>query len=237
MKHQIFFSLILLCASALVGRAQVKMQHYCLDVKDFVELKVTDGINVDYQCNPDSAGMAVFDAPAENAPQIIFEPSDSKLTIQLASNDNGSVPHKNIPTVKVYSRYLSQVENAGDSLVRVLSVAPGPKFKAKLIGNGRLAVHGINVNEASVSLATGNGSIVVTGQCENAKISLTGTGSITADELKAKTVSVRLGGTGTVGCNASEELSVKGVGSGKVYYVGTPQLKNKTLGISVQPLK
>ncbi|MCM1111287.1 MAG: DUF2807 domain-containing protein [Clostridium sp.] len=224
---------ILTAVAAIVAANSQQKQHFTLDVKDFSELKVVDGINVDYYCQSDSAGYVVFDAEPELSSAIMFTPSDGKLTIQLASRDN--IP-QNLPTVRVYSRYLASVENDGDSLVRVLNVAPGPKFKAKLEGNGRLSVRDIDTNELTANLMTGNGSIVVFGRCEIAKLYLAGTGSITADELTARKVNCRLGGTGTIGCNATEELSVKGLGTGKVYYLGTPKIKNRTLGIKVERL-
>lgn len=209
-------------------------QHFALNVKDFTELVVVDGINVDYiGCSTDSAGYAVFDTTADLASQIMFEPSKGKLKVQLANHDSQLT---GLPTVKVYSRYLSSVENDGDSLVRIITPAPGPKFQATLVGNGRLSVRGIDVNEASVSLVTGNGQLVVTGRCESANLKLTGTGSITADELTAKIVKCRVAGTGTIGCDASEELNVSGIGSGTVLYRGRPAIKKRGLGIKVNPL-
>lgn len=210
------------------SEAQDAIQTYSLNVRDFTELKVTDGINVDYYCNPDSAGIVTFDADPALSSAIIFEPKNGKLTIMLANREETLT---GLPTVRVYSRYLSAVENDGDSLVRVMNVTPGPKFKARLVGNGRISVRDVDTNELSANLATGNGSIVVTGRADIAKLYLTGTGSITADGLEARDVRCRISGTGTIGCAPSELLSIKGVGSGTVYYTGQPEVKNKSLGI------
>lgn len=228
--------LIALSATLNIANAQTATQHYELDVKDFIELKVVDGINVDYKCNPDSAGKAVFNAPASMTSKIMFEPKNGKLTIQLDNSDAQTAP-TDLPTVTVYSRYLTSVENDGDSLVRVLSMSPGPKFKARLIGNGRMSIRDIDVNEAQISLATGNGSIVVSGRCELAKLYLTGTGTISADELKATKVNCRLSGTGNIGCLATETLSVKGIGSGTVFYHGSPEITNRSLGLKLEAIK
>lgn len=221
-------------ASISFGISAQTIQHYCLDVKDFVELKVVDGINVDYVCNPDSAGMAVFDAPADMTSRIMFAPKDGKLTIQL---DNADQPEAaNIPRVTVYSRYLSLIENDGDSLVRALRVAPGPKLKARVVGNGRMSLRGVDVNELQASIATGNGSIVVDGRCDVAKLYVTGSGTISADELTARKANCRIAGTGNIGCSPSEELSLKGAGTGKVYYHGDPSIKNVSLGLSMEKI-
>lgn len=211
--------------------AQNPAQHYALNVKDFSELCVVDGINVDYVCMPDSAGYAVFDARPEVASQIMFEPSGGKLKVQLASRD---VDVDRLPTVRVYSRYLTSVENSGDSLVRVLSLAPGPKFKATLMGNGRLSVRGVDANEASAVLATGNGQLVVTGRCSTAKLRLAGTGSIVADDLEADDVSCTVAGTGTIGCWAKNNLSASGLGSADVIYRGEPNVRKRGIGLRVR---
>jgi len=147
--------ILLILAAAFTASAQTA-GHYALQVRDFTELKVTDGINVDYVCSPDSAGYAVFDAASDVASRILFEPKGSKLTIEV-SNEEG-LPLK-LPTVRVYSRYLASIENDGDSLVRAINVAPCPKFKAKLVGNGRLSVRGIGCSEVKGKINNGQGTI------------------------------------------------------------------------------
>ena len=47
--------------------------EYALNVKDFTQLVVDDGFNVEYKSSSDSAGMAVFHAPKNIADKIIFE--------------------------------------------------------------------------------------------------------------------------------------------------------------------
>ena len=209
--------------------------RYELDVKDFSELKVTDAINVDYRCNPDSAGKAVFYATPEIASQILFVPGTNKLEIQLAPDESGV--RRNLPVVTVYSSYLTFAENSGDSTVRVLSVAPGPKFRARVIGNGRMVVRNVKATQVDASIDTGKGSVVVYGEATSAKLTCTGTGSIQADELKASTVKCSVWGTGTIGCWPQENLSVMGAGSGTVYYRGKPSIKNRSLGVKLSALE
>ncbi len=230
-----FLSAALMLCSAVLS---AQTGHYAIKLQDFTELKVTDGINVDYVCAPDSAGYAVFDAVESVASRIMFSPSGSKITVQLASEDemHPTPPNTPIPTVRIYSRYLSSVENDGDSLVRILSVAPGPKFKAKLMGNGRLSVRDVDFNEVNVQITTGNGTVTITGRCDTAVLGMLATGNIVADCLEAVNVKCRLTGTGTIGCNATRSLQVRGVGTGKIYYVGKPEISKRAPGITVAPL-
>ena len=176
---------------------------YKLKFHDFNELTVVDDINVDYICDPSKAGMVEFEAPKNLVSSIIFEPSKTKLSIKLAASDS---VYRELPTIKVYSSYLTSVKNDGDSLVRVLSVADGPKFSCRVIGNGKITVYG---------------------ECKVANLKVTGSGTIQAEELKSLEANCTAS-HGSIYCNAVEKLSVGGV-SGNVYYRGTPELKKRFL--------
>ncbi|MBR3765597.1 MAG: DUF2807 domain-containing protein [Muribaculaceae bacterium] len=228
-----FLTIILLIIVTSVVSAQ-KLSRYELDVKDFTELKVIEGINVNYVCNPDSTGRAVFIATDELASVLMFNNTKGRLEMQIATD---GIDYKNLPTVTVYSKFLTKVENSGDSTVRVLNVASCPNFKARLIGNGRLIVKGIDVTYLDGSIDTGNGQLILYGKCESAKLSCTGTGTIQADELVSNDTKCVMLGTGTIGCQALTSLNVVGASSGKVYYKGNPeQIKKRSVGVKIIPL-
>lgn len=208
--------------------------RYNLKVNDFAELKVVDDINVIYRNHPDSVGQVVFFATPDQASSLIFQPDGAKLDVRLSS-EVASNP-QDIPTVTVYSSYLTRAENDGKSHLVVENVASGPKFKCVLVGNGRLTAKNLSFSTVEASLMTGNGEIVVSGEADIAKLSSTGTGQIQADELKVREAKCRIVGTGSIGVNASESLTVSGMGSGTVYYIGNPAMKNRTLGVKTQQL-
>ena len=225
------FILMFVLLGIATGSAQ-STARYELDVKDFTELMVTDGINVDYKSNSDSVGKAVFQASSDIASVIMFSNNGKqKLEIKLAETE-APMEYKNLPTVTIYSKFLTKVTNRGYSTVRVLSVSPGPNFKAQLEGNGRLVVRDIDTNSVEGSIFTGNGVLVINGKCSSAKLNNKGVGSIQADGLDAEMVKCVQIGTGYVGCSASKELTIYGA-SGKVYYKGSPLIKNRSIGIKV----
>ncbi|MDE7411941.1 MAG: DUF2807 domain-containing protein [Paramuribaculum sp.] len=213
----------LLCT---VATAQ-DIKHYELPVGDFHILEVTDDINVDYICDAYRAGKVEYEAPESFASAITFS-SDKKgkLTIELADRDKKLT---GLPTVKVYSTFLSKAVNEGDSTVRVLSVAPGATFNASLIGDGRLVIRDLKVNSAEISVLSGKGTIVAYGTAASAYLSVTGAGQIQADDLMCQNVRCTLTGTGNVFCYPTERLDVKGIGSIKVYYRGTPEVHKSRL--------
>lgn len=226
-------SLIVALAVPMAVNAE-EVTRYDLKVNDFTELKVVDDVNVIYRCVPDSAGHVVFNATPSHAAAFIFQPDGTKLGIELspemAQNPDG------LPTVTVYSTFLSRAENDGKATLRIESAAAGAKIKCVLVGNGRLVARGLHFNQVEASLMTGNGEIVVSGKCDIAKLSSTGTGQIQADELVAREAKCRVVGTGSIGVNASDALTVSGMGSGTVYYLGNPSIKNRTLGVKTKPL-
>lgn len=223
----------ILLMSCVLGISAQSPTNYDLNVGDFSELRVSDGINVDYTLDAERSGRASFECPASQVSSFMFTNKGGKLTIQLSPEAIGS---RNLPTISVYSKFLTKVENTSDSTVRVLSLNGLPKFEAKLEGNGRLIVRGIDANEVKGVMRLGHGTLILTGKCKEAKINLTGTGVIQADELVADEVSVNAKGTGSVGVNPVKTLNVYGMGSTSVYYIGQPEIKNRSVGLKLMPL-
>ena len=214
-------------------------QHFELDVKDFTQLNVVDGINVVYTGDETSEGKASFTTTREIADKIMFENNGKgKLTIQKSFTDDETVISEGLPTINVSSKFLKSVTNSGDSTVKVLNLRPNIEFKASVIGNGRLVVRDIDCSKFYGSIKTGHGTLVVTGKCNEAIFNNTGTGSIEADNLQAVNVSARFFGTGTTGCFATGTLTVKGVMKGKLYYRDTPEkIRNYSAGVKIYSLE
>ena len=206
---------------------------YNLNVGEFSELRVSDGINVDYTSDNEKSGQASFTCQASMASAIMFNNKGGKLVIQLSPESIGT---KDLPTITVHSRYLTKIENTADSTVRVLSLAGSPKFEAKLEGHGHLIVRGLDANEVKGTMRLGHGTLILAGKCSDAKLNLTGTGVIQADELVAGEATVNAKGTGSVGVNATNSLNVYGMGSTSIYYVGDPAIKNRSVGLKLNRL-
>lgn len=233
--RQTFITFLIILYTALApGVHGADLTRYEVRVGDFSELKVTDGINVDYRCSEDSAGMAVFTAPSRLVSALLLNSSGKKLTVQVSPEHVGT---PGLPRITVYSRYLSKATNAGDSTLRILTVAGCPEFDATVEGNGTLVIRDINTSNLKGTLKLGHGTLIINGKCAQGKLTSIGTGIIEADGLKATDLSVKVSGTGSVGVWATGKLSVFGMGSTTVYYKGTPEIKNRSLGIKVVPLK
>lgn len=224
-------TLLALAATVITLAAQDNAtRRFEINVGDFKQLHVDNDIPVDYFCNPDSAGIAVLTAAPADAPLVIF---DNNKRGRLAIQASVDVPAgRHLPHVTVYSSSLVKVLNSGDSLVRVNSILSPEKFTAVLIGNGRLAIHDIQAPQVDASLRSGHGQLILSGTCTTAKLNLVGTGAIQADRLKAVNGKASVVGTGTIGCDFTESLTVMGMGSGSVLYRSIPaSIKSRGMGI------
>lgn len=224
---KILLTLATALLSAVVSSAATP-QKYTMDVKDFTALSVVDGINVIYKASTDSAGLVTFTTRPELAPMILL--SNNKGTLKVQLQNDGTYFLKNLPTLTVYSAFLSKVENSGDSTVTVNSPAPSAELSLRIVGNGRIEASGLHATRIEAKTDAGKGHFALSGQASWVKLRTVGTGSIEAGALKAEKGSIFVGGTGSVDCWITGELTISGLGSGKVYLKGTPKVKNRTLG-------
>lgn len=217
--------------AAVTLRAQ-GTEQYKVEVGQFDKIRVLDNVNVVYRCVPDSTGWIQYRGAKEFADAFVITPKEGTLKIQVSTEDVG---HPDLPTLYVYSDFLTSVENSSSFLLRVENPAPCAEFQVKEIGNGRISVEGLKANVVRATIATGNGQITIGGSCRDAIFKMVGTGVIAADGLKADQVKCSILGGGTIGCWPLDKLTAKGIGSTKIYYKGDPDIK-KSGGGKLFPL-
>ena len=216
---KVLISVLFLTIATLAIHAQ--SVHHVIKLGDFTRLVVTDDVNVIYRCDPDSAGLAVFDCPQDMADRLIFGVNkNGRLNIQVY---NDFQHYYNMPTITVYSSTLLEAENAGDSTLRISGLPALDAFKVRNIDNGKVIVNGIRASKLELQIMSGKGKIIADGSCDDLAMRMVGTGEIQADRVIATKVTCRIMGTGSLGCYVNGgELKVSGSGTGKVYYKGNP---------------
>jgi len=230
MKHLLTLLFILIAYGVTAQKSSFR-----LNVQDFCELTVVDGINVEYTCNADSSGWATFECGQEIASKIMFTNNAQRLTIQSTADES---PIAGMPLVKVCSSSLRRVENSGDSLLTVHANGHADKFSALQIGNGKLDIMNIDTTELTANVAAGNGSLSVGGKAMKAKFTNISAGNINAAGLDVAAARCYVFGKGNVYVTPKEQLKVYGAGSGKVYYVtAPPKIANRGIGVKAMPLK
>ena len=219
MMKQGLISIIMMVPVTMTGLAQAT-RH---EVKEgnFTRLSLVDNINVNYRCNADSSGLAVFTCPQDVADRLMFTlNAKGRLSIQV--EDEYERIGK-LPTITIYSSSLDEAENAGDSILRVSELPPMKEFKVRLIDNGKVIARGLRASRLELQILSGKGKIIADGSCDDLSLRLVGTGEIQADNVTATNVSCRIMGTGRIGCHVNGgDLKVSGSGTGKVYYKGKP---------------
>ena len=226
---RVLISIVMIAAVAVMTCAQ-GVKRRVVDVGDFTRLALIDDINVDYRCNPDSAGLAVFTCSQDIADRLIFRNgSNGRLNIQVRTD---LVRLTELPTVTVYSSSLVEAENAGDSTLRINNLPATDRFKVRLIDNGKIIARKLRAGKLELQILSGKGTIIADGKCDELALRLVGAGEIQADNVVATDVSCRIIGTGSMGCNVNGgDLKVSGSGTGKVYYKGRPnKVSVKKLG-------
>ena len=206
---------------------------YVVKTGEFNEVRIRNAIPIVIVETNDSTGTATFSTDNETTVQsIVFELKDGKLTVSLDPRTyNRNNP---IPIVTLRTATIDKATNEGDSLMIVQCGKPKESFSLKQIGNGSSVLMNIEAREVKVALSLGAGRINVVGLCAKAKLDNTGQGLIQAATLKTKEAVCYIMGTGNIDCYASESLSVKGMGSGTVFYGGHPSVvKNHGLGIKL----
>ena len=219
---KIFRKICALAALAICPSAFAQ-DAYTVDLGQFQKLKVNGNINVVYRNLPDSVGMAQYMGP-EDAEDMFSFNLKKNGTLIIKQGETYWDSHE-MPVLYVYSDFLSSVESSSELNVSVENLAPCTSFKINLIGNGSIVVDGVKCSDLSASITTGNGSINVSGSCENASLRMVGAGLIEADRLQALNVKCTILGTGSIGCWPIDNLQVKGLGSTKIYYKGSPNIK------------
>jgi len=209
-------SLIIAALSVVAVSARDKAADYKLNVQNFCELTVVDGVGVDYVCLPDSAGWAVFSCPPKT--------------------DADESPIRGIPRVRLYSASLRKVTNSGDSLLRLSTSVPVSDFSIHIIGNGVVRASNVRADNVDVRISAGCGHVYIDGTARRCTARNVGTGLIEASRLRCEEFSCFVVGPGNIHCRPSAMLKVYGAGSGIVYYHTTPAaIKKRGLGVKARP--
>lgn len=236
--RKIYYLLVLMMGmlSSNLGLAQqAELRHYDIDVRDFTQLIVVDGVNVEYTTGTDSVGTVSFECEPTVSSCLLFSNKNNCLKIQVDAN---ALPvGAKLPTVKAVSSNLTKAENSGDSTVNVSGLRNVSTFSARLIGNGTLIVRDLNADNVNGAITTGSGHLVLAGKAIKAKLSNIGTGPLEANSLDCVSVKCVSFGTGDIDCHVTEQLTIIGAGSGTVYYSGNPKkVVNRTIGVKGKPI-
>jgi len=107
-----------------------------------------------------------------------------------------------------------------------------PNVKSLSIGgSGKIIGQNSFDNMGNLSLSIGgSGYIELAGKAKDAHVSIGGSGTVKAGNLKTETCNVSIGGSGDCYVEVSESLKASVAGSGDVYYKGRPKVNSSIAG-------
>lgn len=198
-------------------------ENVTVEIGQFQKLKVNGNISVIYKNLPDSTGFARYDDPSGDREIFKFSTKNDG-TLKVEPNDD-KWGQSDLPVIYLYSDFLTSVESFSDQSVELIGLLPCASFNVNQVGNGSISAENIKCNNVTASITTGNGTIYLTGSCLTANYRMVGAGLISADQLRAEIIKCRILGTGSIGCWPIDNLKVTGLGSTKIYYKGSPNIK------------
>ena len=210
--------------AVLMSALQMSAKQFTLPVEQFSKVSVDDNVNVVYVGADGSPSRVTYEGEQKYAKAFIITHKGNKLRIQV---ETMYVDDPELPTLYVYSDFLESASLASESTLTLKSVAPGSKLDLSVMGNGAIVAEKIHATKVSAAIKSGNGTISVSGHCQQANFSMLGNGTIQADRLEAPTVTCKMLGNGSIGCWPVDELKVMGIGNTKIYYKGSPKIDKK----------
>ena len=156
----------------------------------------------------------------------IVEVRDDELLVRTRRGVN--VNTRSRPVLTISTPILEQLTISGSNTFLTHDTISGDSFAltSSGLGNGtaELDVESFNVN------LSGSGSFSFSGLADRANLSISGSGNLDALDLQLREASVRLSGSGRLGVNSSESLSISASGSGRVSYRGSPRISLNNTG-------
>ena len=210
--------------AVLMSCLQMSAKNFTLPVGQFSKLSVDDNVNVVYMGSDGSPSRVTYEGDQKYARAFIITHKGNKLRIQV---ETLFVDDPELPTLYVYSDFLENASLSAEATLTLKKVAPGSTLDLSVMGNGSLIAENIRATKVGASIKSGNGTITVSGNCEQANFNMLGNGTIQADRLEAVLVNCKMLGQGSIGCWPTEELKVRGIGNTKIYYKGSPKIDKK----------
>ena len=170
-----------------------------------------------------------IDASAEDLQLIVTEVKDNTLTIKWKNSSKmWKSPSQKI-TIYITAKKLNGLTVSGSGSMKVEDQISAEDMDIVVSGSGNLSTS-LNAKKLDCKIS-GSGSMKISGSAGEAVVYISGSGNFKGDELKTKSSTVRVSGSGEVRIQADEALDAAITGSGNVIYSGSAsKVSTKTSG-------
>jgi hypothetical protein len=141
-------------------------------------------------------------------------------TLQVKYQNNINISTTKKLTVTLVYRDIEKISLSGSGNIINKGVLNNSNLKVNLEGSGNITLH-VDSDEVQSSIG-GSGNIKLQGESNELECSIAGSGSIKAYELNTNILLASVTGSGSIRSSVNKKIKAKVVGSGSVYYKGTP---------------
>lgn len=149
---------------------------------------------------------------------IETELSGNMLQIKYKKNTNIQTTKKLTVTVPVTN--ISKISLGGSGNVSNDGIFKSNELSVSLGGSGNIKLQ-IDTKELNANIG-GSGNIDLIGKTTEFNGSIAGSGNISAYELISENTNATIAGSGSIKTTTTSKIKAKVVGSGNIYYKGTP---------------
>lgn len=149
---------------------------------------------------------------------IETELNGNTLQIKYEKNKNINTTKKLTVTIPVTN--ISKISLGGSGNVGNIGILKSNKLSVSLGGSGNIKLQ-IDTKELNANIG-GSGNIYLSGKTTEFNGSIAGSGIISAYELISKNTNATIAGSGSITTTTISKIKAKVVGSGNIYYKGTP---------------
>ena len=142
------------------------------------------------------------------------------------------------------------ISTSGAGNVEIRNISECPKIKLGISGSGKIKIGRAVCDDCDINISgagncninnfvvgklntnlSGAGDVSLAGECNSAKLKMSGAGKYCAYELNTNQYDINISGVGNAMVTATDDLTVKLSGAGNVYYYGNPQLNVSSSGV------
>jgi hypothetical protein len=151
--------------------------------------------------------------------RVYTEVKDGTLELRYASGPLGT----HLRPTQGYNYHITVVELENITIegsARVFAAGlVAEQLDLELIGSGQIEIDDLRVDDVGV-LITGSGEIILSGEADTQKVSVTGSGTFDGHNFEGKYIEASSKGSGTVTVWATVELDASIEGNGEILYYG-----------------
>ena len=149
---------------------------------------------------------------------IETELSGNTLQIKYKKNTNIQTTKKLTVTVPITN--ISKISLVGSGNLSNIGIFKSNELSVSLGGSGNIKLQ-IDTKELNANIG-GSGNIYLSGKTNEFECSVAGSGNVNAFDLNSEVTNATIAGSGSIKTTVISKIKGKVVGSGNIYYKGTP---------------